>query len=51
MIWNHAAKRTGRKEPFQVDKLHEQRLGIRNESVWGKVGVAWEAKEIPLRQD
>lgn len=40
-----AAERRGRKEPFRVDKLLEQRLGIRNESVWGRVGVAWEATE------
>lgn len=51
MIWSHEAERKGRKEPFQVDKLLEQRFKIRHESVWGRVGIAWEATEVPLRQE
>lgn len=47
---SHAAERRGRKEPFQVDRLLEQKLGIRHESVWGRMGVAWEAVEVPLGQ-
>lgn len=51
MIWSSAAKRRGGREPFQVDKQLEQKLAIRNESVQGRTGVAWEGPESPLRQD
>lgn len=50
MTRGHAAERRGRKEPFQVEKLLAQKLGIRNESVSGRVRVAWEAIEVPLEQ-
>lgn len=33
-----------------MDKFPEWKLGIRNESVWGRVGVTSEAIEVPLRQ-
>lgn len=29
----------------------EWRLGIRKESVWGRVEGAWEATEVPLKWD
>lgn len=51
LIWSSAAKRRGGREPFQVDKQLEQKLAIRNESVQGRTGVAWEGPESPLRQD
>lgn len=51
MVQSSVVERRGGKEPFQVDKYLEQKLGIKNERIQGKRGVAWEATGVPLRQD